>query len=58
MLTRAFLMLEVAKQHRATREMGDRIWDMGGGGRWKGAGGRDFGEGNQYRKYLEGLGLE
>jgi hypothetical protein len=53
MLTRAFLILEVAKEHRATREMGDRIWDMGGGGRWNVEGGRGFGEGNQYRKGLE-----
>jgi hypothetical protein len=53
MLTRAFLMLEIAKEHRATREIEDGRWDMGGGGRWKVEGGRGFGEGNQFRKGLE-----
>jgi len=31
---------------------------MGGGGRGEVEGGRGFGEGNQYRKHLEGLELE
>jgi len=35
MLTRAFLILEVAKEHHASQEIEDGIWKIGSGGRWK-----------------------
>jgi hypothetical protein len=43
MLTRAFLMLEVAKENHASREMEDGIWEIGSSGRWKVEGGRIWG---------------
>ena len=56
MLTRAFLMLEVAKEHHASQEIGEGIWEIGSGGRWKVEGGR-FGEGKWFRKTRERKGI-
>ena len=47
------LLAQGALEHRASLMIEDRIWDMGGGGRWKVEGGWGFGEGNQFRKGLE-----